>query len=114
MAKKKKNIVNVVYSTNPDFSFDVEEDEEQETLSPNQQLIYISHSNKGRKGKTVTLIEGFIGSEEDLNDLAKMLKNKCGVGGAVKEGEILIQGKVREKVKQILVDLGYKCKLKGG
>lgn len=111
MAKKNKK--NVVYSTNPNFNYDTE-DEVEETLSPNEQLLYVSHDRKQRGGKTVTLIEGFIGADEDLKDLGKMLKSKCGVGGSAKEGEIIVQGEVRDKVIQLLEKEGYKTKRKGG
>ena len=81
----KKNKVNVVYSTNPDFNYD-SEDESDEKLLPNEQLLYVSNDRKQGGGKTVTLIEGFVGSEDDLKDLGKMLKSKCGVGGSAKDG----------------------------
>jgi translation initiation factor 1 len=109
----KKNKVNVVYSTNPNYNFD-NEDETDETLSPGEQLLYVSHDRKQRGGKTVTLIEGFVGAEEDLKDLGKMLKSKCGVGGSVKDGEIFVQGEHRDKVIQLLEKEGYKTKRKGG
>ena len=112
MAKKKK--VNVVYSTNPDFNFDYDEDENEETLPPGEQSLYVSIDRKQRKGKEVTLVEGFVGDPEDLKDLGKMLKSKCGVGGSVKDGEILIQGNVRDKVYDLLVKEGYSVKKKGG
>lgn len=112
MAKKKK--VNIVYSTNPDFNFDFDEDEQEETLSPNEQSLYVSIDRKQRKGKEVTLVEGFVGDPEDLKALGKMLKSKCGVGGSVKDGEILIQGNVRDKVYNLLVKEGYSVKKKGG
>jgi len=110
----KKNKVNVVYSTNPDFNFDYDEDENEETLSPGEQSLYVSIDRKQRKGKEVTLVEGFVGDPEDLKDLGKMLKSKCGVGGSVKDGEILIQGNVRDKVYDLLVKEGYSVKKKGG
>lgn len=112
MAKKKKT--NVVYSTNPDFNFDYEEDEIQETLPAGEQRLYVSIDRKQRKGKEVTLVEGFVGDPDDLKDLGKMLKSKCGVGGSVKDGEILIQGNVRDKVYDLLVKEGYSVKKKGG
>ena len=111
MAKKKK--INVVYSTNPDFNFDYEEDTFDETLPPSEQNLYVSIDRKQRKGKEVTLVEGFVGDPDDLKDLGKMLKSKCGVGGSVKDGEILIQGNVREKVYDLLVKEGYSVKKKG-
>lgn len=113
MAKKKKKI-NVVYSTNPDFSFDYEEDEQQETLAPNEQDLRIYLDTKQRKGKGVTLITGFIGSEDDLKELGKTLKSKCGVGGSAKNEEIIIQGDHRDKVLTLLLDMGYKAKKAGG
>ena len=88
MSKKNKERLNVVYSTNPNFNYEVESDEEQETLAPQFQKLYVSIDKKQRAGKEVTLIEGFLGSEDDLKDLGKMLKNKCGVGGTVKEREV--------------------------
>ncbi len=114
MAKKQKNRINVVYSTNPDFQYEGEEQEEQETLTPNQQKLYVSLDKKQRKGKAVTLVEGFIGNDDDLKDLGKFLKSKCGVGGSVKDGEILIQGDVRDKVVSLLELDAYKVKRKGG
>ena len=112
MGKKKKNIV---YSTNPDFQFDFnEEDETIETLPNREQKLYVSIDRKQRGGKEVTLVEGFVGGENDLKNLAKMLKSKCGVGGSAKDGEILIQGKFKDKVFDILVSEGYSVKKKGG
>lgn len=113
MAKKnKKSRKNIVYSTNPDFDYEYANDEEQqETLPPNQQKLKIYLDNKAKKrGKQATLINGFIGTEDDLKDLAKMLKTKCAVGGSVRDGEILIQGDFREKITQILTQEGYKAK----
>ena len=106
--------MNVVYSTNPDFNFDYEEEESEETLVPGEQRLYVSIDRKQRKGKEVTLVEGFVGDPDDLKDLGKMLKSKCGVGGSVKDGEILIQGNVRDKVYDLLVKEGYSVKKKGG
>lgn len=114
MSKKNKERVNVVYSTNPNFSYQVESEEEQETLAPQFQKLYVSIDKKQRAGKEVTLIEGFVGAEEDLKELGKLLKNKCGVGGTVKEGEILIQGNFRDKIMEILIKEGYQVKRKGG
>ena len=113
MAKKKEKL-NVVYSTNPDFNYQFEETEETETLSKNQQKLYVSIDKKQRGGKEVTLVEGFIGLEEDLKELGKFLKSKCGVGGTVKEMEILIQGNFKDKITDLLLKEGYSVKKKGG
>ena len=112
MAKKK--FKNVVYSTNPDFNYDLDEEQEEETLAPSDQLLYISIDRKRRAGKDVTLIEGFVGSSEDLKDLGKKLKSSCGVGGTAKNGEILIQGNFRDKIITLLEKEGYSTKRKGG
>ena len=108
---KNKNRIGVVYSTNPDFEYQYEdEQEEQVTLPPQQQKLHVTLDRKQRGGKQVTLVSGFIGSETDLAALGKMLKTKCGVGGNTKDGEILIQGDHREKVVALLTDAGYKVK----
>jgi|SRR6056297_989986 len=114
MAKKNKDKrKNIVYSTNPNFEYEYENDGEQkETLPPNHQNLTVYLDTKAKKrGKQATLVNGFVGKEEDLKDLAKMLKTKCAVGGSVKDGEILIQGDFREKVTQILIQEGYKTKI---
>jgi translation initiation factor 1 len=114
MGKKKKERVNVVYSTNQDFNYDYDEDEDEETLDPGEQDLRVQIDRKNRKGKEATLVTGFVGKESDLKDLGKVLKSKCGVGGSAKEGEILIQGNHKDKVYTILIDLGYKVKKAGG
>ena len=113
MAKKKERL-NVVYSTNPDFHYEYDSEEQVVTLPNAQQKLYVSIDRKQRAGKEVTLIEGFVGSEEDLKELGKLLKNKCGVGGSVKDGEILIQGNFRDKILDLLTKEGYGVKRKGG
>lgn len=97
----------MVYSTNPDFSFECDEEETVDTLPKDKQKLRVSIERKNRGGKTVTLVHGFVGSEDDLKELGKFLKNKCGVGGAVKDGEILIQGEFKERIIDLLRQEGY-------
>lgn len=119
MSKNKLNSLSdlggFVYSTNKneDFSNYIPE-KSHEKLLPNQQLLEAHFSNKGRGGKTVTIVKGFVGTDDELNALGKLLKNKCGVGGSVKDGEIIIQGNIRDKVIQILQNEGFKVKRVGG
>ncbi len=115
MSKNKaKHRTGIVYSTNPDFQYTEDRESSQNTLPPGQQNLRVMLDKKQRKGKSVTLVTGFIGQEEDLKDLGKLLKTKCGVGGTVKGGEILVQGDFREKIMEILLREGYKAKKAGG
>ena len=103
----RKKRVGVVYSTNPDYEYSDDSQEETDTLPKNQQKLRLNMERAGRGGKTVTLIKGFIGTEEDINSLCKLLKQKCGVGGSVKDGEIIIQGDHRQRLVEILKKEGY-------
>ena len=117
MAKKKndwKNRDGVVYSTESEFDYDYNDGFEADTLPANEQVLKVQIDKKSRGGKQVTLITEFVGSDDDLKALGKMLKSKCGVGGSAKDGEILIQGDVRQKVMDILNKEGYKTKRVGG
>lgn len=114
MTKDWKERLGVVYSTNPNYQFEKEEEDSQDTLVPKQQKLIVSLDKRNRKGKAVTLISGFIGQPDDLEQLGKLLKTKCGVGGTVKDGNILIQGDFRDKVVAILHGEGYQAKRSGG
>ena len=109
-----KKRLGVVYSTDPGFEYGEDGEAEQEALKPSEQKLYVSLDKKNRKGKAVTLVEGFTGSEGDLKSLGKALKSKCGSGGTAKDGEIIIQGDFRERVVAMLKDKGYRVKQKGG
>lgn len=100
----------VVYSTDSNFQFNYGASDDQATLAPGAQQLRVLLDTSGRAGKQVTLVAGFVGKADDLELLAKNLKTKCGVGGSVKDGEILIQGDHREKVRAILKNSGYRCK----
>lgn len=112
MGKNKRNRKGVMYSTNPNFEFEYE-DKEIDTLVNNQQYLKVC-IDKHRSGKIAVIIKGFIGTNDDLKVLAKMLKAKCGVGGSAKNGEIIIQGDLRNKVIDILNKEGYNYKCVGG
>ena len=105
-----KERLGMVYSTNPDFQYTTSEQEETTTLSPEKQNLIVSIDRKGRGGKQVTLVTGFIGTSEDLAELGRTLKVKCGVGGSAKDGEITIQGDFRDRVTALLKEMGYKAK----
>ncbi len=106
-----KSRLGVVFSTNPDFKYNKEGVEEEEnTLPPSSQKLIVSIDRRDRGGKQVTLVKGFIGKKEDLEALSKTLKTKCGVGGSVKEGEIIIQGDFRDRVVELLKGMGYVAK----
>jgi len=113
MSKNKRDSNGFVYSTNPDFSFQHEE-ESTETLAPNQQKLRIWLETKNRGGKAATLVSGFTGTENNLKELGKKLRNFCGTGGSVKDNEILIQGDQRDKVLQWLLKEGYSQTKKAG
>ena len=108
-----KQRLGMVYSTNPDFEYTVQEPEQVETLPPEKQNLRVWLDRKQRGGKQVTLVKGFVGSEEDLSELGRMLKSRCGVGGSAKDGEIIIQGDHRDRVVELLIAAGYKCKKAG-
>lgn len=109
-----KERLNIVYSTNPDFNYETDEEDTVETIPSAQQRLRIQLDKKNRGGKVVTLITGFKGTENDLKDLSKLLKSKCGVGGSYKDGEIIIQGDFRDKILELLKKEGYtQSKLKG-
>ena len=113
MGKSKKNRINIVYSTNPHFDFE-DPSHNELTIPFNEQKLYVSIDRKNRGGKSVTLVEEFIGSDEDAKELAKKLKQLCGVGGGYKNKEIYIQGNHRDKASKFLEKLGAKVKFKGG
>jgi translation initiation factor 1 len=109
-----KSRLNVVYSTNPDFNYESESKAESETLPAKQQNLRVKLDRKNRGGKVATVITGFIGTEGDLKDLGKTLKTRCGVGGSVKDGEVIIQGDFCDRVLTLLAEMGYKAKRSGG
>lgn len=114
MSKKNNKRSGTVYSTNPDFDYSYDDEDEVDTLPPNQQNLKVMIDRKQRKGKEVTLVTGFVGTEEDLKELGKTLKQRCGVGGSTKDGEIIIQGNQLVKVMDYLQNEGYRVKKVGG
>ena len=102
-----KERLNVVYSTNPDYSYEMEDDGEQVTPEASRQKLRVQLDRKNRGGKVVTLVTGFVGTENDLKELGKLLKSKCGVGGSAKDGEIIVQGDFKQKVLELLKKVGY-------
>lgn len=105
-----KKRLGVVFSTNPDFIYEENSPEEPATLEPAKQNLIVSIDKKGRAGKQVTLVTGFVGTSDDLTELGRTLKVKCGVGGSAKDGEITIQGDFRDRVTSLLKEMGYKAK----
>jgi len=105
-----KKRLGVVFSTNPDFAYQEQEDQEPETVEPSRQNLIVSIDRKGRGGKQVTLVTGFVGKAGDLAELGRTLKVRCGVGGSTKDGEITIQGDFRDRVTTLLKEMGYKAK----
>lgn len=105
-----KKRLGVVYSTNPDFKYEEEVSEEIQTPEPSKQNLRVTIDRKGRAGKQVTLVTGFVGSSEDLAELGRTLKTRCGVGGTAKDGEIAIQGDFRDRVTELLIGMGYRAK----
>ena len=114
MTKRNNNKNEFAYSTNPDFYPVDGEEETPTTLPPDKQDLRVMRESKHRAGKTVTVVTGFIGKEEDLNQVGKLLKTKCGTGGTVKNGDIIIQGDFRDKIFMILTQAKYKVKKAGG
>lgn len=107
--RQKTDKKGIIYSTNSDYEYDFD-NEEVETLPSNEQTLKVMLDKKNRKGRIVTLITGFVGTNNDLKDLGKLLKSKCGVGGSAKDDEIIIQGDFIQKIKEILQKEGFKIK----
>jgi len=105
-----KHRLGVVFSTDPDFEYSSDEEPQEQTLPPGEQDLRVWRDSKRRAGKTVTVVRGFIGTDDDLASLGRMLKKGCGVGGTVKDGEIIIQGDHRDRVTDLLLGEGYRCK----
>lgn len=108
-----KDRLSVVYSTNPDYQYQQKEEVENDTLPPQKQNLIVAIEKKNRGGKTVTIVKGFIGTEDDLAELGKKIKTKCGVGGSAKESEIIIQGDFKIRIADLLREWGYRVKVSG-
>lgn len=104
----------MVYSTSDDYEYEHEVEEKMETPPPSEQDLRVWIDRRQRAGKQVTLVKGFVGSDDDLNELSTLLKRRCGTGGSAKEGEVIIQGDFRERIVEILTQEGYKAKKAGG
>ena len=113
MASDWKDRLGVVFSTNPDFAYNMTEDSEPETLAPAKQNLKV-WLDRLKGGRVATVVRGYVGSSDDLAELGKELKKSCGVGGTAKDGEIIIQGDHRDRVIELLTKAGYKCKKAGG
>lgn len=105
-----KHRLGVVYSTDPDFKYEQERQTEEATLEPSRQRLTVRIDRRQRAGKQVTLVDGFVGTQEDLSALAKILKTRCGVGGTAKDGQITVQGDLRDKITALLTSMGYNAK----
>lgn len=111
MKNKSKQAINIVYSTNPNFKYENAEEENAVTLPKEKQKLRVCIDRRNRGGKSVTLITGFVGTNDDLVELGKILKNKCGVGGSAKDNEIILQGEIKDKVSKLLSEMGYANKV---
>lgn len=108
-----KDRLGVVFSTNPNFEYTTSEEVEVETIPAEKQKLIVKIDRKGRAGKQVTVVSGFVGRDEDLEELGRRLKVKCGVGGSAKDGEVIIQGDFRDRVLNLLLQMGYKASKRG-
>lgn len=109
-----KQRLGMVCSTNPDYEYQSAEEPQEQTLPPEKQNLKVWIDRKQRGGKVVTLVTGFVGTDEDLEQLGRMLKSRCGVGGSAKDGQIIVQGEHRDRVMELLISAGYRCKKAGG
>jgi translation initiation factor 1 len=113
MANDWKERLGVVFSTNPDFQYETDKENEATTLAPERQNLKV-WLDRLKGGRVATVVRGFVGSADDLATLGKELKKSCGVGGTAKDGEIIIQGDHRDRVVELLTKAGYRCKRAGG